>query len=95
MLLQTFIIEYINLWSISKMPQSVVRNRTAGMHGGHSGCRQVTVPLPAQRRSAYGERNAAVPTGMALGDFYRLGNKVFKVVKKALIFGHSVAEQTP
>lgn len=58
------------------MPQSVVRNRTAGMHGGHSGCRQVTVPLPAQRRSAYGERNAAVPTGMALGDFYRLGNKV-------------------
>ena len=35
----------------------------------------------AQRRSAYGERNADVPPGKALGHLYRLGNEVVKVVK--------------
>jgi len=33
--------------------------------------------------------------GGALGDLYRLGGKVGKVVKEALIFGHSVAEKVP
>lgn len=60
-----------------------------------SGCGQVAVPLPAQRRSAYGERNADVPPGRALGDLYRLGSEVVKVVKEAFIFGHSVAEKVP
>ena len=55
----------------------------------------MAVPLPAQRRSAYGERNADVPPGRALGDLYRLGSEVVKVVKEAFIFGHSVAEKVP
>lgn len=60
-----------------------------------SGWGQVAVPLPAQRRSAYGERNADVPPGSGLGDLYRLGNEVVKVMKKAPVFGHSVAEKAP
>ncbi len=33
--------------------------------------------------------------GPALSDFKRLGHKVVKVVKKAPVFGHSVAEKAP
>ncbi|SDW53053.1 hypothetical protein SAMN05444410_103205 [Hydrobacter penzbergensis] len=43
------------------MPQSVVRKRIVGYERGKSDCGQVAAPLPAQRRSAYGERNADVP----------------------------------
>ena len=56
---------------------------------------QVAAPLPAQRRSAYGERNADAPPGRALGDLYGLGNEIVKIVKKASVFGHSVAEKAP
>lgn len=55
----------------------------------------MAAPLSAQRCSAYGERNADAPPGRALGDLYRLGGKVGKVVKEALIFGHSVTEKAP
>ena len=55
----------------------------------------MAVPLPAQRRSAYGERNADAPPGRALGDLYRLGDEIVKIVKKASVFGHSVAEKAP
>ena len=50
------------------------------------------------------QRSGVPPTGKgmpmrrlggALGDLYRLGGKVGKVVKEALIFGHSVAEKVP
>lgn len=60
-----------------------------------SDCGQVAAPLPAQRLSAYGERNVDAPPGRALGDLYRLGNEVFKIVKKAPIFSHSVTEKAP
>ena len=78
------------------MRQSVVRKRMA---------RYVIVGNPvadkwlhrfsAQRCSAYGERNADAPPGRSLGDLYRLGGKVGKVMKEALIFCHSVTEKAP
>lgn len=49
----------------------------------------------AQRFSAYGEGMPMRRLGGALGDLYRLGGKVGKVVKEALIFGHSVTEKAP
>lgn len=49
----------------------------------------------AQRCSAYWERNADAPPGRSLGDLYRLGGKVGKVMKEALIFCHSVTEKAP
>ena len=30
-----------------------------------------------------------------LGDFYWMGSKVFQIVKKTFVFGHSSAEQVP
>ena len=49
----------------------------------------------AQRLSAYGERNAVARFLEDLGNLQWLGNKVVKVVKKAPVFGHSVAEKVP
>lgn len=78
------------------MRQSVVRKRIARyVIVGNPAADKWLYPLPAQRRSAYGERNTDVPPGRALGDLYRLSSEVVKVVKKAFVFGHSVAKKAP
>ena len=49
-------------------------------------------------RSGFPPTGKGIPMrrlGGALGDLYRLGGKVGKVVKEALIFGHSVTEKAP
>jgi hypothetical protein len=77
------------------MLQSVVRKRIAGRCGGNPVGDKWLYRFPHSGFPPYGERNADVPPGRALGDLYRLGKEVVMGVKKALVFGHSVTEKTP
>jgi len=77
------------------MPQSVVRNPIAGMYVeirlGASGC-------TASPRSGVPPTRKGMPMRRpvrALSDLYRLGSEIVKVMKEALIFGHSVTEKVP
>ncbi len=78
------------------MPQSVVRNRIAG--SGRWLIRLSTSGCTASPRSGVPPIGKGMPLrrpGRALSDFYRLGSEVVKVVKEALIFGHSMTEKVP
>ena len=77
------------------MPQLLVRRRLARYDGWGTVFGQVAAPHPAQRGSAHGERNPDAPRGSALGDLYRLGSEIVKVVEKAPVFGHSVTKKVP
>ncbi len=78
------------------MPQSVVRKRMPGyVIGGNPITDKWLYRFPHSGVPPTGERYADVPPGRALGDLYRLGSEVVKVMKEALIFGHSVTEKVP